>query len=222
MEGPKRKRHNLGSLVWGEDKEDKEDKEEDTKSKKQKKNETEKDSADLLSKQGNHIYYYQSVNKKSVLNFTKMVRALDEDMQIKQLKKEVEIPTIHLHFNSPGGSLLQGFAMASVVRHLRCRTIGYAEGIIASAVTLPFVVCDQRIIQKYAYCLIHQLSSSHWGTYENFEDNKKNLDSFMRQISNIYLKYTRIPSRKLKEILKHDLFWDAEQCLRYRIVDEIR
>ena len=56
--------------------------------------------------------------------------------------------------------------------------------------------------------LIHQLSSTFWGTYGNFEDEKKNLDLMMKTIKDVYKKYTKVPMKKLDEILKHDLLWD--------------
>ena len=43
----------------------------------------------------------------------------------------------------------------------------------------------------------------------------------MKKIKNIYEEYTLIPKRKLNEILKHDLWWDAKTCLEYGLVDEI-
>ena len=43
----------------------------------------------------------------------------------------------------------------------------------------------------------------------------------MRIIKDIYDEHTKIPKKKLKEILKHDLWFDAETCLEYGLIDEI-
>ena len=43
----------------------------------------------------------------------------------------------------------------------------------------------------------------------------------MKTIKNVYKKYTKLPMKKLDEILKHDLMWDAETCLGYGLIDEI-
>jgi ATP-dependent protease ClpP protease subunit len=69
--------------------------------------------------------------------------------------------------------------------------------------------------------MIHQLSSNFWGTYSNFEDEKENLDLMMKTIKDVYKQYTKLPMKKLDEILKHDLMWDAKTCLGYGLVDEI-
>ena len=69
--------------------------------------------------------------------------------------------------------------------------------------------------------LIHQLSSQFWGKYSELEDQKQNLDLMMDTIRNTYKEYTKVPTEQIDEILKHDLFWDAETCLEYGLVDEI-
>ena len=43
----------------------------------------------------------------------------------------------------------------------------------------------------------------------------------MDTIKNVYKEYTKVPVKKLDEILKHDLLWDAKKCLDYGLVDEI-
>ena len=166
-----------------------------------------------------HIYYYDNVNKKSALEFIKLLRQTDEKLQVKKFRGDITEPIIHIHLNSPGGSLLQGFAMASAVKACKSKTIGYAEGMVASAITLPWVVCDVRKIQKYCYCLIHQLSSWFCGSYENFKDNKENLDRFMDQIVKLYLEHTKVPESEIRDILKHDIFWDAEKCMELKLAD---
>ena len=49
----------------------------------------------------------------------------------------------------------------------------------------------------------------------------ENVDNMMKTIRNVYLEYTKIPKKKLDEILEHDLWLDAETCLKYGLVDEI-
>ena len=86
---------------------------------------------------------------------------------------------------------------------------------------LDTVVGTRRYMSRNSYMLIHQLSTGFWGTYSNFEDEKQNLDLMMKNIKNVYKEYTKIPMKKLNEILKHDLMWDAKTCLEYGMVDEI-
>ena len=69
--------------------------------------------------------------------------------------------------------------------------------------------------------LIHQLSAGYWGKYEELKDDMQNNDLIMNKIKDIYKEYTKIPSKKLDEVLKRDLWWDAKTCLEYGLIDEI-
>ena len=60
-----------------------------------------------------------------------------------------------------------------------------------------------------------------WGKYSEMKDDMENSKMLMKKIKDIYRKYTKIPESKLDDILKHDLWWDAEKCLEYGLVDEI-
>jgi ATP-dependent protease ClpP protease subunit len=69
--------------------------------------------------------------------------------------------------------------------------------------------------------LIHQLSAGAIGKFEELMDDMQNNKILMEAIQNIYLEKTKIPAKLLKEILKKDLYFDAKQCLKYGLVDNI-
>jgi len=69
--------------------------------------------------------------------------------------------------------------------------------------------------------MIHQLSMGMWGTYANMQDDIENCNMLMNKIVEIYLEYTKIKEDKLEEILSHDIFFTAKQCLKYGLVDKI-
>jgi ATP-dependent Clp protease, protease subunit len=83
------------------------------------------------------------------------------------------------------------------------------------------VVGHHRVMHKHAFMLIHQISSSMWGKFEEMKDDMKNSELLMDTIIGIYEEHTRIPRNELKDILKRDIWWDAKTCLDYGLVDEI-
>jgi len=130
-------------------------------------------------------------------------------------------PSIKLFINSGGGSIVSGIASMDTILRTQVPVHTYVDGFSASAATFLTVVGEKRFMSRNSYMMIHQLSSNFWGTYSNFEDEKENLDLMMKTIKDIYKKYTKLPMKKLDEILKHDLMWDAQTCLKYGIIDEI-
>lgn len=175
----------------------------------------------LISREGNHIYFWDEVNTENALKFTKMLRKVDYNQQCAVLKGEIDEAKIYIHFNSPGGSLTDGFSMASSVKNCRSKTIGIVEGCVASATTLPLVVCNYRQMQRYSYFLIHQLSTNFWGTFNNLLDETETCKDMMNVLSGIYLDHTKIPRKKLERILKSEIMLNSDMCLKYNIVDEL-
>ena len=49
----------------------------------------------------------------------------------------------------------------------------------------------------------------------------KSNNDLMKKIKNIYREHTKIPKKEMDEILKHDIWWEAEKCLEYGLIDEI-
>lgn len=170
----------------------------------------------------NKIYFYAEIYRDKVLQLNKRIRELNNSMsrQKDQLGLAEDIP-IYLYINSFGGSLFSGFSAMDALISSRLPIITVVDGCCASAATFLSVVGNKRYITKHSYMLIHQLSSFQWGKFEEFKDNMKNLEKFMSLIKDIYGKYTEMPMDKLEEILKHDLWLGADECLKYKLVDKI-
>ena len=170
---------------------------------------------------GNRIYFYSGVSRPKVLKLNKTIFNLNTNLAYKADLYECGKPVIKLHINSYGGSV---FAGLSAVDHIMNSTLpihSVIDGCAASAATLMSVVADKRYMQKNACMLVHQLSGVMWGKYQEMQDDMQNSKMLMKKIKNIYKKHTKIPEDKMDEILKHDLWWDAEKCLEYGLIDEI-
>ena len=123
--------------------------------------------------------------------------------------------------NSGGGSVVSGIASMDTILRTQVPIHTYVDGFAASAATFLSVVGNYRFMSINSYMFIHQLSTAFWGTYANFEDEKKNLDLMMKTIKNVYKQYTKLPTKKLDVFLNHDLLWDAKTCKEYGLIDEI-
>jgi len=180
-----------------------------------------KDRADYLEVVNNRIYFYSGVETKNVLGLNKALRDLGAEIQHSSAVLECEPADIFLHVNSHGGDLFAGLAAMDEIRKSKVPVISIVDGCAASAATLMTIAANKRQINKHAYMLVHQLSSGMWGKYKEMKDEMENVDNMMKTIREIYLEYTKIPKKKLDEILDHDLWFDAETCLKYGLVDEI-
>ena len=175
-----------------------------------------------ISVHENKIYYYAGVNRDSASELNKKIGELESKSLTLGNSLDLEQPpTIKIYINSGGGSVVSGISSMDTILRTKVPVHTYVDGFAASAATFLSVVGNYRFMSRNSYMLIHQLSSSFWGTYANFEDEKQNLDLMMKTIKNVYKKYTKVPMKNLDELLKHDLLWDADTCLKYGLIDEI-
>ena len=175
-----------------------------------------------ISVHENKIYYYAGVNRDSASELNKKIGELEsKSLTLCNTLDLDQPPTLKIFINSGGGSVVSGISSMDTILRAKVPVHTYVDGFCASAATFLSVVGNYRFMSRNSYMLIHQLSTQFWGTYSNFEDEKQNLDLMMNTIKNVYKKYTKVPMKKIDEILKHDLMWDAETCLKYGLIDEI-
>jgi len=169
----------------------------------------------------NKIYYYSGIHREGAVELNKKIGELQVKSFTMANNLDVEPYHVHLYINSGGGSITAGISSMDTILRCKVPVNTYVDGFCASAATFLSVVGSKRFISRNSYMLIHQLSSSFWGKYSEFKDEKENLDLMMKTIKNVYKEYTKVPMKKIDEILKHDLMWDAKTCLKYGLVDEI-
>jgi len=180
------------------------------------------DKNNIVETTNNRVYYYSEVSRPKVLVLNKSLRNLNDNLiNQAQLLSMEEPAQIYLHINSFGGSVFAGLSAVDYIKSCEVPVTTVVEGCAASAATLMSCVAGHRQMRSSAFMLIHQISSGMWGKYEELKDDMENCDLFMRIIKEIYDEHTTIPKKKLKEILKHDLWFDAETCLEYGLIDEI-
>ncbi len=170
----------------------------------------------------NKIYYYAGVNRESAAELNKKIGELETKCLTLCHNLDLEKPpTLKVLINSGGGSITAGISSMDTILRCKVPVETYVDGFCASAATFLSVVASHRLMSRNSYMLIHQLSTNFWGKYSEFEDEKQNLDLMMETIKRVYKEFTKVPEKKLDEILKHDLMWDAETCLKYGLIDEV-
>jgi ATP-dependent protease ClpP protease subunit len=175
-----------------------------------------------VEKKDNRIYFYSEVSRGKNLQLNIAIRDLGGDLLASAHRLTLGNPgSIHLHINSYGGSVLAGFSSVDYILNSKVPVNTIIDGCAASAATIMSVCGEHRQMNRHAYMLIHQLSSGMWGKYQELQDKIENCDRFMEMIINIYEEHTKIPKKELNKLLKHDLWWDADTCLKYGLIDEI-
>ena len=88
----------------------------------------------------------------------------------------------------------------------------YIDGNIASAATFMFLGGKKRFMNTTATVLIHQISTTFWGKFEDLKDECKNTSELMRIVKDLYSENTNMKKKQLDEILKRELFLNYHEC----------
>jgi len=175
----------------------------------------------------NHLYFHTDVSEDSVDEVKKLMRQYL--VRIKKAKSihiyaEFKPKPLYLHIYSPGGDVHAGFSLFDYILEYReyIPIFTVVEGLAASAATIISIAGTKRFITPSSYMLIHQLSTFMSGNFEQLKDQFENSNKVMDKILEIYGIYTKITKKKIPKILKHDLIWDANECKKNGLVDEIK
>ncbi len=168
----------------------------------------------------NRIYFYSGVTRPKILKLNKTIHSLNKSMLRSQVNG-YKPPPIELYINSYGGSVFAGLAAIDYIKNSTIPVETIIDGCAASAATMMSVVGSHRKMHRHACMLIHQLSGGMWGKFSEMKDEMENSEMLMKKIKGIYEEHAKIPKKFLDEILTHDLWWEAETCLKYGLIDEI-
>lgn len=175
----------------------------------------------IIQDVNNDIYFYAPVTQRSCFELKNKLMDLDAKSKIFQVQYKIDPPPIHLHIQSEGGSLYHTLYIIDLIRKMETPVYTYVDGFAASSASLMSVVGAKRYMTENSLILIHQLSGSESGKYNEMQDQMTNMRILMSIIRKIYLEYTKLDEDTLNALLQKDLWLESKTCLAYGLVDEI-
>jgi len=157
----------------------------------------------------------------TILDLIEKLKKLEIDLMKKSIELPDYIPEIKLFINSGGGDIFAGFSAMDHISQMKVNVHTIADGQCASAATFILLGGSTRSIQPHAHILIHQLSSGFWGKFEEMKDEVKSCERFMSMINGVYVSSTAIPSKKLKTLMKRDIYLTPQECVDFEIVNKV-
>lgn len=170
----------------------------------------------------NQIFFYDDVTKNSIYSLNRQLDIAAKSVQLLTINYNLkEVLPIELYIGSDGGEVFSAFSAVDRIKASVIPVHSYVEGMAASAATLLSVCAHKRFIRKNSFMLIHEVRSGVWGPFEDIKEEVKNLELIMKYIRTLYLAHTKFTDSDLDEILKQDMYLDANECLKFGLVDEI-
>lgn len=179
-------------------------------------------SSGLIRVVDNKIFFYEDITDNSILELNRLLVEVDNKLQSTKIIIGEEFdPIIHLHLKTYGGEIFAALTTVDLIPNLKSKVYTYVDGAVASAGTLISIVGAKRFMGKHASLLIHQLSGGVYGRFADIEDEFTNCTYLMKLLKALYKEHTKLPMKKLEEVMKHDLWWSTDECIQYGIVDSL-
>ena len=170
--------------------------------------------------------YYKNLNNNTIIINDEITDCLLEfaTLPLLQMDADPDVKEINIVLNSVGGEIYNGFAFVTALEKVSkpttLRIIGMAAsmgGLIAMAKNPNLkVVCD-----KFSVGLIHSGSQYMSGSSHAVRDTFKFSERYEEKIKNYILTHTKIDEEMYREIERQEFWMDADDMLKYGIVDEI-
>jgi len=178
-----------------------------------------------IEKVDNRIYFYSGIGSDSILSFNKLLDQAAKESQITALKLGEDPNKVIVNIQSGGGAVVCGLSAADHILRVHqnqgIEVVTLVDGWAASAATFMSIVGSHRQMTNSSHMLIHQLSSMASGNYSQLKDDMKNCSVLMKRMKQLYRKHTKMDSKTINNLLKHDLYLDAKKCLELGLIDEI-
>lgn len=141
-------------------------------------------------------------------DFTKELKALDVD-------------SIDLHINSPGGAVFDGNAIYNALKSHRASITTYIDGLAASIASVIALAGDKVVMAENALFMIHDPWGMAMGTADDMRSTADVLDKVKGTITGVYASRTGRDEDDIAADMKAETWYSASEALAAGFVDEV-
>lgn len=143
--------------------------------------------------------------------------------QLLFLESEDPKKDIYIYVNSPGGSVTAGLSIIDTMHHIKPDVATVCVGMAASmgSLILSQGAKGKRAILPNAEVMIHQPSGGAYGQASDIDITARHIIKTRANLNKMLAKATGQKLQKIEQDVDRDFFMDAEESLKYGIVDKI-
>ncbi|MFJ4168500.1 head maturation protease, ClpP-related [Paenarthrobacter sp. NPDC089714] len=164
---------------------------------------TETDTADL--------YIYEMIDSWWGVSASRFVRELSE----------LDVSTINLYVNSPGGSVYDGVAIMNALRRHKATVVATVDGLAASAASFIIQAADEVVMGQGSELMIHEAWSFAYGNAETLQKVAGDLDRISGTIAEIYAERAGGTEDEWREAMKAETWYTADEAVTAGLADRV-
>jgi ATP-dependent Clp protease, protease subunit len=139
----------------------------------------------------------------------------------KEALDSVSPKPVSLRIDSSGGDVFDAFAMCSAIQRYPSKVTAYIDGLAASAASYIAVVCEDVVMNDYAYLMIHCASSYVSGNARDLEDVAARLRNIDANLAAIYQKRSDLTIEQVLDYMADETWFTASDALECGLCTEV-
>jgi ATP-dependent Clp protease protease subunit len=169
---------------------------------------------------------YSRLLKERVVFITGSIEDHGSNLVVAQLlflESENPDKDISVYINSPGGSVTAGLSVYDTMQFIKpdVSTICMGQAASMGAVLLAGGAKGKRYCLPHSRMMIHQPLGGFQGQAADFEIHAREILAVRERLNRILAKHTGQTLKKLETDTDRDRFMDADEAIKYGLVDSI-
>ncbi len=128
---------------------------------------------------------------------------------------------LEVEINSPGGDVYAGSEIYTALKSYNGNVIVKIVGIAASAASVIAMAGKKVMISPTAQFMIHKVWTGIRGNHKVLEYEAEVLKGHDMGIANAYMLKTGMSQKDLLKLMDEETYFNAQQALKYKFVDEV-
>ncbi|MFH0818473.1 MAG: ATP-dependent Clp endopeptidase proteolytic subunit ClpP [Patescibacteria group bacterium] len=143
--------------------------------------------------------------------------------QLLFLESEDSKKDIKIYINSPGGMVTAGLAIYDTMQYVKCDVSTIVVGVAASmgATLLAAGAKGKRFALPNSEVMLHQVMGGAEGQASDIKIRAEHILKIKDRLNKILAKHTGQPLKKIDADTDRDFYLNAEEALKYGLVDKI-
>ena len=131
----------------------------------------------------------------------------------------LDVDTINLHLNSPGGAAWDGITIMNALRRHRARVEVTVDGLAASAASAIAMAGDKITMARGSMLMIHDASGGCWGPASAMEDTAGILHKLSDSYADIYTARAGKSREHWREQMQAESWYTAQEAVEAGLAD---
>lgn len=157
------------------------------------------------------VYIYDAIDSWYGVNASQFVRDL----------AALDVETINLYVNSPGGSVFDGVSIMNALRRHKARVVATVDGLAASAASFIIQAADEVVMGFGSELMIHDASTICWGNAADMTETAALLDQLSVNIAEIYAERAGGTAAEWREAMLAETWYSAEEAVKAGLADRV-